>query len=115
MRLKLLLFLVALSVVTGCAPYKMDIRQGNFVTPETRERLKLGMSRNQVRALLGSPLVEDPFHPERWDYVYTLEHKRVVGERQRMTLYFTGDTLSRIDDTHMPPLPPATSTGGANP
>ncbi len=108
MRLKLLSFFLALSVVAGCAPYKMDIRQGNFVTPEMRERLKVGMSHNQVRALLGEPLVEDSFHPDRWDYVYTYEHRRVVQDRQRLTLYFTGDVLSRIDDSHMPPIPAAT-------
>ncbi len=115
MRVKLLPFFLALSLVAGCAPYKMDIRQGNFVTPEMRERLKTGMSRNQVRALLGEPLVTDPFHPDRWDYVYTFEHRRVVQEKQRLTLYFTGDTLSRIDDANMPPVPPAQGTGGAAP
>lgn len=115
MRSKLLPLFLALSFVAGCAPYKMDIRQGNFVTPEMRERLKVGMSRNQVRALLGTPLVADPLHPERWDYVYSFEHKRVVEEKQRLTLYFTGDQLSRIDDSHMPPLPAQTTRTGATP
>jgi outer membrane protein assembly factor BamE len=115
MRVKLLPFIVAMFVVAGCAPYKMDIRQGNFITPDMREQLRVGMSRTQVRALMGTPLVADPFHPERWDYVYTYEHKHVLETKQHMTLYFTGDTLSKIDDSHMPPLPPVKNAGGLAP
>lgn len=115
MRSMLLPLLLALSFVAGCAPYKMDIRQGNFVSPEMRERLKVGMSRNQVRALLGTPLIADPFHPERWDYVYSFEHKRVVEDKERLTLYFTGDQLSRIDGSHMPSLPAQPTSTGAMP
>ena len=115
MRSKLLSLLLAVSVIGGCAPYKMDIRQGNLLDPEMRERLRVGMTHNQVRALLGEPLVQDPFHPDRWDYVYTYEHKRVVEDRQRLTLYFTGDALSRIDDSHMPPMPARTPGAGVTP
>lgn len=115
MRFKLLSFLLAVVAVTGCSPYKMDIRQGNLITPEMRERLRVGMSHNQVRALLGEPLVQDPFHPDRWDYVYTYEHRRVVQDKQRLTLYFTGDSVSRIDDSHMPPMPAATPATGETP
>ncbi len=115
MRAKLSLLFLALSLLAGCGPYKMDIRQGNFVTPEMRERLKTGMSRNQVRALLGTPLVADAFHPDRWDYVYSFEHRRVVEQQQRLTLYFTGDALTRIDDTHMPAMPPAQGAAGGAP
>ena len=102
MRITLLLLTALL--LAACAPYKMDIRQGNLVTPEARERLKPGMTRTQVRALLGTPLVSDPFHPDRWDYEYTLEHGRKLVTSQRMTLYFEGDKLARIDDSNMPPL-----------
>jgi outer membrane protein assembly factor BamE len=105
MRVKLL-FLAAL-LLTACAPYKMDIRQGNLITPETRERLKIGMTRTQVSLLLGSPLVSDPFHPNRWDYVYSLEQGKKLVTQQRMTLYFEGVTLARIDNGTMPPLPAA--------
>lgn len=115
MRVKLLPFFLFLSLVAGCAPYKMDIRQGNLITPEMRERLKVGMSQTQVRALLGQPLVMDPFHPGRWDYVYTYEHSHVLKEKQHMTLYFTGGTLSRIDDSNMPPLQPAKGAGEVTP
>lgn len=115
MRLKLLLLLVLL--LSACAPYKMDIRQGNLVTPEMREKLKVGMTRAQVRMLLGTPLVEDPFHANRWDYVYYLEHDKVVLDNQRLTLYFDGENVKRIDDSRMPPLPaaPASEKSGAKP
>lgn len=81
-------------------PYKMDIRQGNDVTAEMRDKLKLGMNRVQVRYVLGTPLIRDAFHGNRWDYVYRLEQgSRLVGQQQRLTLYFEGDSLSRIDDS----------------
>ncbi len=104
--------MLAAVLLAACAPYKMDIRQGNLVTPEQRERLKLGMTHTQVRALLGSPLVADPFHPDRWDYAYYLEHRRDIVANQRMTLYFQGDKLARIDDAEMPPKTP---NGGNTP
>lgn len=83
---------------TLLAPYKMDIRQGNAITPEMREQLKLGMTRNQVHTLLGTPLVEDPFHASRWDYYYSYSHEGELVEQKRLTLYFEGDVLVRIDD-----------------
>lgn len=108
--LPLLLFLA----LAACAPYKMDVRQGNLITADQREKLKTGMTRMQVQLLLGAPLLADPFHPNRWDYVYRLEHSREVVQQQRLTLYFEGDKLTRIDDSGMPALPasaPAPATG----
>ena len=59
--------------LTGCYPgYRMDVEQGNVVTPEQRAQLQLGMGRREARFVLGSPLVKDPFHTDRWDYVYSL-------------------------------------------
>ncbi|MEO7780598.1 MAG: outer membrane protein assembly factor BamE, partial [Candidatus Nitrotoga sp.] len=85
--------------------HKMEINQGNMVTPEMRHKLKLGMTRLQVQAILGTPLVNDAFHASRWDHVYRLEKKGKLLEKQRMTLYFEGDHLTRIDDGNMPALP----------
>ena len=101
MRFKLLLALTILLSATACAPYKMDIRQGNYISQESREKLKTGMTRLQVRSLLGSPLVTDTFHPDRWDYVYSYEHRRTQEVSQHLTLYFEGDKLVRIDDSGM--------------
>lgn len=103
MRIKLVLLstlLASCSYISSPAlsPYKMDIRQGNYVTPEMREKLRLGMSRQQVRYVMGTPMVSDAFHGNRWDYVYSLEQRGEVVERQQLTLYFEGDNLVRVDD-----------------
>jgi len=106
MRATLILFallLAACGELTGpLTPYKMDIRQGNFVTAEMREKLKLGMTKQQVRYVLGTPMVRDAFHGNRWDYVYLLEHHSKRTEEHRLTLYFEGDNLVSIDDGPKP-------------
>lgn len=96
--MRFILILLSLMLASCSAPYKMDIRQGNIVTPEMREKLKIGMTKPQVRYVLGSPTINDAFHGNRWDYVYRLEHRGKAVEKQNMTLYFEGDNLVRIDD-----------------
>ena len=97
MRIKILL-LVLLLASCALAPYKSEVRQGNLILPEMRERVKLGMSETQVRAVLGTPLVNDVFHANRWDYIYRLERGGKLLEDKRLTLYFEGGKLVRIDD-----------------
>jgi|CXWL01.1.fsa_nt_gi outer membrane protein assembly factor BamE len=97
MRIGIIL-LALLLTSCGLKPYKMDIHQGNFITAEMRAKLKLGMSKTQVRYVLGTPMVNDPFHDNRWDYVYRLEHGGKVTEQQRLTLNFSGSSLQSIDD-----------------
>jgi len=84
--------------VPSLTPYKMDIRQGNYITPEMREKLKLGMPKSQVRYVMGTPMIADAFHGNRWDYVYRLERQGQIIEKQRLTLMFEGDYLLSIDD-----------------
>ena len=102
MRIKLIMLLALLLVSCGkvpfLIPYKIDIHQGNYVTPEMREKLKLGMSRQQVRYVLGTPLIEDAFHGNRWDYYYSHERGGRVVEKQRLALYFEGDKLVNIEE-----------------
>jgi outer membrane protein assembly factor BamE len=104
MRIKIILLtLILLSpVLSSCTTYKMDIRQGNFVTQDMREKLKIGMSKQQVRYVLGTPMVNDAFHGNRWDYVYRLEHGGKMTENQNMALYFEGDNLARMVDGSQP-------------
>lgn len=104
MRIKIILLALMLltPLLSSCGIYKMDIRQGNFVTPEMREKLKLGMTKQQVRYVLGTPMIHDAFHGNRWDYEYRLEHNRKVIEQQSLTLYFEGDNLARIVDGSQP-------------
>ena len=79
-------------------PYKLEIRQGNLVTQDMRARLKLGMTQGQVKAALGASLINDPYHANRWDYLYRLEQRKELVENQRLTLYFEKGVLARIDD-----------------
>ena len=111
-----------LMTLSACSVHKVDIQQGNVITPEMRSQLKVGMSKRQVSFVLGSPLLIDPLHRDRWDYVYTFSKGRKALEIQRMTLFFEGDKLARMDDhtlsggTPSPPVPlPETPTESATP
>jgi outer membrane protein assembly factor BamE len=118
MRLKIILALMMLSpALPSCTPYKMDIRQGNYVTPDMREKLKVGMTKAQVRFVLGTPLVNDAFHGNRWDYLYRLKHAGKEIEKQNLSLYFEGDNLVRIDDGNQaaPARPEAPMTEAVKP
>ncbi len=91
------LFLLA-TLLAGCnLLYKPEIQQGTLLTAEMLANLKSDMTKRQVRLLLGSPSVSDTFHPERWDYVYSVS---LAGEKvtpQHLTLYFRNDTLVRAE------------------
>ena len=79
----------------------MDVEQGNVVTPEQRAQVQLGMGRREARFVLGSPLVEDPFHADRWDYVYSLRDGATgTVDQQRLSLFFKDDLL--VDIRHDP-------------
>ena len=82
--------------------YKIDIQQGNVVTQDMLSRLKPGMTRSQVRFVLGTPLVTDIFHPNRWDYVYRYQKAGKLTERSRVTAVFENDMLLRIDGVGVP-------------
>jgi outer membrane protein assembly factor BamE len=81
----------------GCV-YRINIQQGNFLDQAAVEQVKAGMTRSQVRYLLGTPMVADTFNKERWDYIYYLKkgRSRHVDSR-RVTVYFDGDKVARLD------------------
>ncbi len=83
-------------------PYKMDIVQGNFVSKEQAAAVKPGMSRAQVRDILGTPLLTSIFHADRWDYVFTFQRQRVEPQSRRVTVFFKGDALERIEADPLP-------------
>jgi len=87
--------LVALA--SGCV-YRINIQQGNFLDQAAVEQVKAGMTRSQVRYLLGTPMVADSFNKERWDYIYYLKkgRSRHVDSR-RVTVYFEEDKVARLD------------------
>lgn len=78
-------------------PYKVDIQQGNAITQEMLAKLKPGMTPSQVRFILGSPMLQDPFHPNRWDYVYRYAKAGKTVEQRRVTLVFQDDKLKGIE------------------
>jgi len=96
---KLLIFSMLLaSVLSACAIHRPDVQQGNVLTKEMTDQLKPGISKRQVTFILGTPLVEDPFHSDRWDYLYLLAPGEPGAAKQfkRVTVYFKGDALDRF-------------------
>ena len=92
------------------APYQIDIQQGNLVTQDMVARLQTGMTRAQVRYVLGTPLVTDVFHPDRWDYVYRYEKGGKLIEHRRIVAIFSGDKLLRIEGDVVPATAAAAPT-----
>jgi len=88
----------------GIAPYRIEIQQGNFVSAELVAQLKPGMSKDQVKQLLGTPLINDIFHTERWDYLFWREPPGGTGNREtrRVALYFEDGKLARVDGNAVP-------------
>ena len=89
-------------ITSSITPYKVEVVQGNFVSKEQVDALEPGMSRDQVRQILGSPLVTSLFHGDRWDYVFTLKRKGVQEQQRRLTVYFKGDAMERVEGDPMP-------------
>lgn len=87
----------SLPTLPTLAPYRMDIQQGNVVTQEMISKLKPGMTRSQVRFVLGTPLVVDPFRTNRWDYVYLYEKAGRLAEQRHIAVIFEDDKLVRIE------------------
>jgi outer membrane protein assembly factor BamE len=89
-------------IADAITPYRVEIVQGNFVSKEQVEALKPGMSRQQVREVLGTPLITDAFHADRWDYVFTLRRKGLEPQERHLTVYFKGDAFDRAEGDTMP-------------
>jgi outer membrane protein assembly factor BamE len=102
--LKLLLATLILSLLTACGSilYKAEIAQGNFVSKEQVAALKLGMPRLQVADILGTPLLVSVFHADRWEYVFNLKRQGIETPSYKLTVYFKGDALDKIDGSNMP-------------
>lgn len=97
-----LALLVALSGCSFITPYKVDILQGNVVTREQVQALKPGMAREQVRDILGSPLLTSVFHADRWDYVFTLRRQGQEPVLRRVALFFKDGVLLRHEADELP-------------
>jgi len=82
--------------IDSIKPHKIDIQQGNVLTQDMLDKLKPGMTQSQVRFILGSPLIVDPFRNNRWDYVFRLEKEGKLLESRRVTVVFENDRLKAL-------------------
>ena len=98
-------------LATGCV-YRMDVQQGNLLDVEQIDQVEVGMTRSQVRFLLGTPMVIDSFDPDRWDYVYRLQrgHKRKIAKRH-LVVWFEGDKVARVEELIAAPRKASVAAG----
>ena len=82
--------------------YKLSVQQGNVITQEMVDRLKPGMTRNQVEFVMGKPVLGDPFNDNQWVYIYTLEVPDYFNQVFKMVLAFEDDTLATISGDYIP-------------
>ena len=113
---RIALFVVICAALAGCSgfdgaslrmsslvsPYRIDIVQGNFVSSEQIALLKPGMERQQVRELLGTPLLQSVFHSDRWDYVFTFKRQGDEPQLRKVTVHFNGAVLDRFEADALP-------------
>ena len=104
---RLLILLLAI-LLTGCSQrddgrlklplvYRVDIQQGNIIEQSMLVQLKPGLDKNKVRFIMGTPLLVDPFHSDRWDYIYSYEPGSGEREQRRVSIFFIDDKLSRVE------------------
>ncbi len=92
----------AFNPVNWITPYRADVVQGNFISREQVAQLRAGMSRNDVRNLLGTPLLASIFHADRWDYVFTMRRQGVTAQSFNYSVFFKGDLLDTFAGDAMP-------------
>ncbi|NRB37977.1 MAG: outer membrane protein assembly factor BamE [Pseudomonadales bacterium] len=96
-------FTLIVSLQTACSTshfpwvYRIDVEQGNIVDGDKLKQVTVGMNRRQVKYLLGTPMLQDTFNQDRWDYFYSFETGKGRLDRELLTLYFSGDQLSKIE------------------
>ena len=104
--LSLILILGVLLGSAGCV-YRPNIQQGNLLKTEDVDQVTAGMTRTQVRYLLGTPMLADPFDPQRWDYIYTLQRGRdKTRDSAHFIVRFEGDKVSRVEKPDLAGLLP---------
>ncbi|MBS1156903.1 MAG: hypothetical protein H6R07_2827 [Proteobacteria bacterium] len=118
---RLLLVIIVSVLAIGCtfpnvvSPYKLDIPQGNAITADQVARLKTGMTRSQVRFILGTPLLTDPFHANRWDYVFTDARNRELLQKKTFVVFFENDRLTHFEGETLPAAKPILTLSASAP
>lgn len=106
--MRIALLAIALTCISACSAvgfpgvYRIDVEQGNIVTQDMADQLQPGMSRRQVRFILGTPLVEDPFNLQRWDYPYRRSNGTNILNNSQFTVLFDGDSLVGVRGDYVP-------------
>ena len=101
-----LVLLMSLAATSGCV-YRMNIQQGNFLEARTVNQLQAGMTRSQVRYLLGTPMIPDAFDKERWDYLYYFKKGRLHRPEERhLIVYFKEDKVDKFERNNVPDKAP---------
>ena len=119
LKLLFTLLFICSALLTGCGasvpaivkPYKMDIQQGNVVTSKMLLQLKPGMTKSQVRFIMGTPLIVDSFHKDRWDYFYQMRQQGKIVEQRRVILEFDKELLSKVRGDVVPEGTAGAETG----
>lgn len=98
MRIRLLsILIICVSLVTCGCVYQAALSQGNLLDQEDIDQVEVGMTRGQVRFLLGTPMIDDPFHEHRWDYIYFLRIGREkAGFKRWISIFFEGDNVTEV-------------------
>ncbi len=92
------LTILLLIILTQACVYQANLAQGNFVEKEDLDQVEIGMTRSQVRFLLGTPMIDDPFHQDRWDYIYYLKIGRDKAIfKTWVSIFFENDSVSEIN------------------
>ncbi|MGK0248472.1 MAG: outer membrane protein assembly factor BamE [Oleispira sp.] len=100
MRFKILTVLLSFLFISACSipkVYKLTVQQGNIVTQDMIDELKVGMTKRQVAYVMGTPLIRSPYQQERWDYLYTLERRDKVVKNYQVTLFFKDELYTRLE------------------
>jgi outer membrane protein assembly factor BamE (lipoprotein component of BamABCDE complex) len=105
--------LAAGTLLSGCV-YRMNIQQGNYLEGRTVDQLQVGMTRSQVRFLLGTPMVPDAFNKERWDYMYYFKKGRLKRPEERhVIVWFKEEKVDKFEKNNVPVSPPMAPDEGA--
>jgi outer membrane protein assembly factor BamE len=100
MQFKIFTVLLSFLFISACSVpkvYKLTVQQGNIVTQDMIDELKVGMNKRQVAYVMGTPLIRSPYQQERWDYLYTLERRDKVVKNYQVTLFFKDELYTRLE------------------
>ena len=92
----------ALGLCACISTYLVEVVQGNFVSKEQVKSLRPGMSRNQIRDILGTPLITSPFHADRWEYAFTIRRDGTQPQQRRLTVFFKVDQFDHVEGDDLP-------------